>query len=441
MPTPPFSRELAQKTIQAILDAYEDGFELIRGGRPSARIEGARRLDIPVNTMASRLRAAELYYGMRLPDIPPPRKSKPSKPSAPPPGSAPWAPRPAKQDDLPAAVRAILMKRHATLPELARATMADAEAVVNALNQLRDDGTNIIHRGEIYEIAKFQQASYVDGPVLEIISRPDNTYLFGACGDQHIGSKYFREDVASDVYERYSRAGVQAAFNTGNWIDGEARFNKHDLAVHGMAAQLDALSELYPRGEGFDTYAVVGRDHEGWYEQREGVNIGQYAETVMRSKGRKDWHHIGLMESHVILKNANTGKTATLAVVHPGGGSAYALSYSIQKIVESLEGGEKPHVAFYGHYHKLWSGNIRNIWCFQTGCAQDQTPFMRQRRLEAHVGAYLAGLEQDPETGAIIACTATCYRYFNRSYYGEAVNNRWSSSSPVKPLIRTIGGV
>lgn len=333
------------------------------------------------------------------------------------------------------------MKRQATLPELARATMADAEAVISALSQLRDEGCNILHRGEIYEIAKLQQASYVDGPALEIISRPDNTYLFGACGDQHIGSKYFREDVVRDVYDRYARAGVQAAFNTGNWIDGEARFNKHDLAVHGMAAQLDALSELYPRGEGFDTYAVAGRDHEGWYEQREGINIGQYAESVMRSKGREDWHHIGFMESHVILRNANTGKTATLAVVHPGGGSAYALSYSIQKIVESLEGGEKPHAALYGHYHKLWSGNIRNIWCLQTGCAQDQTPFMRQHRLEAHVGAYLAGFEQDPNTGALIGCTATCYRYFNRSYYGEAANNRWSGSAPVKPLIRTIGGV
>lgn len=258
-------------------------------------------------------------------------------------------------------------------------------------------------------------------------SREDNTYLFGACGDNHLCSKYERLDVAEDLYTKFAAAGVDRVFNTGNWIDGEARFNKFDLHTHGMDAQCQYLAENYPKREGIITYAIAGDDHEGWYAQREGVNIGKYAENVMKQNGRNDWVDLGYMECFIKLVNSNTGKSAILTVVHPGGGSSYALSYSIQKIIESLDGGEKPAVGLYGHYHKIWAGNIRNVWCLQTGCAQDQTPFMRKKKLEAHVGGALVELEQDPLTGAIIGFAPKLYRYFNKGYY----NQRWSHSGSV----------
>jgi hypothetical protein len=147
----------------------------------------------------------------------------------------------------------------------------------------------------------------------------------------------------------------------------------------------------------------------------------------MRRAGRTDWVDLGYMEAHVKLTNYNTGKSSLMSVVHPGGGSAYALSYSIQKIIESLEGGEKPAVGLYGHYHKLWSGNIRNVWVVQTGTTEDQTPFMRKKRLEAHVGGTLIGLEQDPRTGAITSMTPKLIRYFNKGYY----NDRWSHAHDI----------
>jgi predicted phosphodiesterase len=269
--------------------------------------------------------------------------------------------------------------------------------------------------------------AFVHGPCLEYVSRPDNTFLFGAVGDNHAGSKYERQDVIEDLYTRFERARVDRVFHTGNWIEGESRFNKHEITVRGLDAQVRHLVDTYPRRGGIVTYAVHGDDHEGWYGQREGVDMGRYCEHRMRDAGRHDWVDLGFMEAFVRLRNANTGKSSVLAIVHPGGGSAYALSYAIQKIVESLDGGEKPAVGLYGHYHKLWAGNIRNVWCVQTGCSQDQTTFMRKKRLEAHVGGVLVGLEQDPETGAIISMTPQLIRYFNRGYY----NNRWSMAGDV----------
>lgn len=176
------------------------------------------------------------------------------------------------------------------------------------------------------------------------------------------------------------------------------------------------------------TYAVSGDDHEGWYGQREGVDIGKYAENAMREEGRDDWHNLGFIEAHIRLVNANTGKSSILTVMHPGGGSAYAISYQPQKLVESLEGGEKPAVLMLGHYHKLSANNIRNVWVVQTGCTQDQTTFMKKKRIDAHVGGLITKLYQDPETGAIVRFMPDMLRYFNRGYYG---NKRWSYSGDV----------
>ena len=271
------------------------------------------------------------------------------------------------------------------------------------------------------------EAAYTKGTSLVYESNDDGRYLFGVVSDTHLGSKYERLDVLNDLYDRFAKAKIERVFHAGNWIEGESTFNKYDLLVTGLDGQIRYLAENYPRRPGIMTYAVAGDDHEGWYAQREGINVGKYAEAEMRRQGRQDWLNLGYMEAHVALKHKTSGKTAMMAVVHPGGGAAYALSYSIQKIIESLEGGEKPAVAIYGHYHKLWAGNIRNVWAYSAGTTKDQDPFMRKRRIEAHVGGGMIELEQDAESGAIIGFMPRMQRYFNRGFY----EGRWSHHGPV----------
>jgi hypothetical protein len=314
-----------------------------------------------------------------------------------------------------------------TLADVARGLNVDEADAMAWVDREKARGVNLQYFGTQWSVEKTPSRTRARGEVLEFTSGPDNTFYFGVCGDSHLGSKYERLDCLERLYDRYAEEGVSRVYHTGNWIDGEARFNKYDLHTHGMDAQLQYLAENYPQRAGIHTYAIAGDDHEGWYGQREGVDIGRYAERVMRDSGRDDWTDLGYMEASIRLVNANSGAVSTMAVVHPGGGSAYALSYTIQKIVESYEGGEKPAVGLYGHYHKMEFANVRNVWCLQTGCTQDQTPFMRKKRLDAHVGGSLLRLKQDPRTGAIVEATPTILRYFNRSYY----NDRWSHSGGV----------
>lgn len=272
----------------------------------------------------------------------------------------------------------------------------------------------------------------------DLLSLPDNTYRFAAFGDLHAGSRYCRYDVRESLTRRAEDFGAQCIFDTGNWIDGEKSFNRHDLEAVGLERQCALLAERYPRST-IPTFAVTGADHEGWYVKSEGINVGRYAESLMRAEGH-DWTDLGYMEADILLTNANSGAQTILRVVHPGGGTGYAISYRPQKIIESYEGGEKPAVLLMGHYHKLDVGLVRNVWYVQTGCGQDQTPFMRQKAIEAHVGGVIVEMEQDPETGAIVRFCPNVIRYFNRSFYfkeGRA-NGRWSGHGPVKAAPRRV---
>lgn len=324
-------------------------------------------------------------------------------------------------------LRTLLRKGAARLDELAERLGATRGQVLDAIDELREAGANVHEFGGAYEIVTAPAPQSADRiPIYS--SRPDGSYLFGFTSDNHLGSKYSRLDVLHKLYDHFAEQGVDRVFNAGNWIDGEARFNKHDLLVHGMDQQIQYLAKEYPQRPGIVTYAVAGDDHEGWYCQREGVDIGRYTANAMREAGRDDWVDLGYMEAYVRLQHATSGEGTMLHVMHPGGGTAYALSYTQQKIAESYDGGDKPAINLIGHYHKLVYALIRNVHSIQTGCTQDQTPFMRKKKIPAHVGGGIARVTQDGATGAITSCRVEFFNYFVRSYY----NHRWSMSGDVE---------
>ncbi len=347
-----------------------------------------------------------------------------SKPPEPPPITIA---EPTTVHDLAGRVLARLKKSALSLEQLATDTGGTRGQVLDALLGLQTGGVNVHAFGDVWSLERAPDMGG-GGTVNAYRSRSNGTYRFGWLGDTHLCSKYERLDVLRDIYKRFADADIDRIFHAGNWIDGEARFNKFDLHVHGMDAQVRYLRDHYPVApNGLTTYTIAGDDHEGWYCQREGVDIGKYAENELRAGGRRDWVNLGYMEAFVPLEHAKTGKTSQLHLVHPGGGSAYATSYTVQKLVESYSGGSKPAVLLAGHYHKLEFIPIRNVWTIQTGCTQDQTPFARKKRLHYALGGGICELEQDGESGAIVGCTVTMWTYYDRGFY----NNRWSLSGDV----------
>lgn len=241
------------------------------------------------------------------------------------------------------------------------------------------------------------------------------THHFGFTTDNHLCNKHARLDVLNAAYKHFAAEGITKVYNAGNWIDGEARFNRTELlTAPGVDRQLDYLIDNWPVHEGIVTEYIAGDDHEGWYQQREGLEIGKYLQNRAEDQGRSDLKYLGYGEADVKLVFG--AGSAVMRIVHPGGGSAYAISYTDQKRVESYQGGEKPQIELVGHYHKFNHGFPREVHTIQGGCTCDQTMFMRKKRLQAHVGYSIVKIKQD-EGGIVTRVACEWFPFFDRGYY------------------------
>jgi hypothetical protein len=312
-----------------------------------------------------------------------------------------------------------LKSRHQlSIDDVADLLRVPVRAIWRGVEELRKSGKNVIalqHGLLIWS----QHEREAEKHVIEL-SHSYSDYAgdwlkFGACGDQHLGSKYERLDVNEALYDIYANEGVTAVFNTGNWIEGEAgRMNYSDVAIFGVDDQIDYFIQNYPQRKGITTYFVAGDDHEGWYQKKGRLSIGKLAEYKAREAGRKDLVYLGYMEADISLKT-RLG-VSWLKVMHPGGGSAYAESYTCQKIAEAFQEGEKPHVCLVGHYHKMGYGFHRGIHMVQTGTGQDQSSFMRKQKIKAAVGGAMIHLHQAP-TGEVNRFRPEFFPFYDRDFY------------------------
>lgn len=252
--------------------------------------------------------------------------------------------------------------------------------------------------------------------VYNLIVEEDETYVAKRCV-VHNCSKYERMDVLNALYDTWAAQGITTVYQLGNMIDGEARFNRTDLLVHGMEGQARYFARQWPKRKGMRTLFVTGDDHEGWYVQREGVDIGRYLEDAAKKDGRDDLVYLGHMEHDIAFEGKR--QQSVMRLIHAGGGSSYATSYSAQKIVESYQGGEKPNVLLIGHYHKAEYGYPREVHCLQVGCTMDQSPFMRKKKLQAHVGGWTVEMTIN-DLGMITRFRCEWMPFYDLGFYKQA---------------------
>jgi DNA-binding transcriptional ArsR family regulator len=311
-------------------------------------------------------------------------------------------------------IRKLLAKSPMNEGELADALDVSPKRIRQALSELRAGGANMSRLSE-KRLLLHNIVEHGGRLVLKAKDRGDGWMVFGFITDNHKANKHHRQDVEDAAYEAFAKEGVTDVLNAGNWIDGEARFNKSELTVFGMDGQIDNWIDTTPVHQGITTHFISGDDHEGWYAQRECINIGQYAEMRAEKAGRKDLRYLGHVEADIELK---CGKgSAVMRMMHPGGGSAYAFSYAPQKIVESFQGGEKPAVLLIGHYHKWDNCYPREVHVISGGCAEDQTMFMRKKKLAAHVGFVIVGIKQDSTDGHVTRVRAEWVPFYDRGYF------------------------
>jgi hypothetical protein len=313
-------------------------------------------------------------------------------------------------------VRAYVVKklsRWRSLTSLASELNIDPATLEEVVSHLDDSGYMVETKGRQVRISKHGRRG--TEACFNMVPITDEVRKFGVVSDNHLCNKHARLDVLEEAYNRFAELGITNVFNAGNMVDGEFRFNKHEILAHGITDQTNYFLDHYPQRSGITTHFVTGDCHEGWWRGREGIDWGRWLVYEARDRGRDDFNYLGFMEADVFLPVASGGGSY-IRIYHPGGGTAYAQSYKTQKIVESLQGGEKPGMLICGHYHKAIYHVVRNVHVIQAATTCDQTTFMRKKNIEAHVGFWVVELQQDSR-GAIRRVKPEQTLYFDRAYH------------------------
>lgn len=217
------------------------------------------------------------------------------------------------------------------------------------------------------------------------------TIKIAIMGDTQIGSKYTQWTHLRNFYNRCAIEGIKDVYHTGDMVDGLKMRTGHEYELYATSADdmIDDVVMNYPKIKGITTHFITGNHDASIYKQV-GYDVGK-----MISMRRPDMEYLGRDCAVVYL----TPK-CSLELRHPWDGTAYALSYKVQKMIESMESDSKPKILAVGHYHKAEYLFYRNVHALQTGCFQGQTPFTRGKNISVHLGGWIVTLEVD-DTGTI----------------------------------------
>jgi len=168
--------------------------------------------------------------------------------------------------------------------------------------------------------------------IVESFSRRSREYLIGeskydtiriaVIGDTHIGSLYERIDALNEFYKLLKSEKIDTVFHCGDLLDGHKIYKgqEYDQYALGFSKQLESLIERYPKIKGIETFFILG-NHDASFKRQSGIITGKIIEQV-----RPDLHYLDQDVATVKLKT-KSGKTAKYQLIHPSGGTTYAVCF------------------------------------------------------------------------------------------------------------------
>lgn len=231
------------------------------------------------------------------------------------------------------------------------------------------------------EKAKVEALAGVQNKI-SIVKNKTEMVKFAVTGDRHIGSLYQHSAALEAFYNHCQDQGISIVLDCGDILAGHKVYKGQEFELRdlGFEAQLNRLKNDAPRN--IYTKFITG-NHDASFKNAVGLPVGKMIEKEL-----DNYEFVGEDQAKVEFQTPNG--SLIIGLLHPGGGSAYALSYKPQKIIESLEGGTKPDILCIGHFHKSEIMPMyRNVCSIQAGTFERQTPFMARHGLAAHVGGWI----------------------------------------------------
>lgn len=227
------------------------------------------------------------------------------------------------------------------------------------------------------------------------------TLRFGLMGDTQFGSKYAQITHLHNFYDLCEREGITTIYHTGDITDGLKMRPGHEYELYEISAdgQCDDVIKNYPRRKGITTHFITG-NHDASLYKHVGFDIGRAI-----AKDREDMIYLGRDCAVIDLT-----PECNLELRHPWDGTAYAISYKIQKMVEAMDDDSKPKILAVGHYHKQGDFLYRGVQAVLTASFQSQTPFLRGKGIASVMGGYIIEVRVDKD-GCIQGFTPSFVSY------------------------------
>ena len=230
----------------------------------------------------------------------------------------------------------------------------------------------------------FPNPNQYDGVKIDF---PEDHVKFLAFADAHMGHKCYRPDIMEKMGKDAKRQHCDFAINAGDTIEGMSGRDGHfyELTHFGATEQMDYFVEQFAKLR-LPVYSIEAQDsHGGWFHSKGNMGLDIGKELELRCDNYK---FLGYDEQDLLLENG-----LKIRLRHPGGGTAYSLSYKLQRYIESISGGQKPEMLFQGHFHKSEYLFYRNIHAYDAGTLCEQTPFMKKIGTPAHMGYWIVDVK------------------------------------------------
>lgn len=193
---------------------------------------------------------------------------------------------------------------------------------------------------------------------------------FGVVSDTHLWSREHDLGALHTAYDVFEAEGITEVFHPGDLVCGKGvyRHQINDVLRHTFEEQVQGTIDEYPQRDGIVTRVIGGNhDLEGDFG-KEGADPVKGVCNV-----REDMEYCGRYEAWFDLPNGGR-----IHVLHPGGGGSYAVSYRAQKIAEAYEGGMKPSLTLFGHWHRAGWFEARGIQLLLCGTFEGSTSLAKR---------------------------------------------------------------
>lgn len=215
----------------------------------------------------------------------------------------------------------------------------------------------------------------------------DEEIIIALVSDTHIGSETSAIEELSEFYEYAVNQGVSTFYHCGDITDGFYT-NRADSIYEqdyiGFQEQLNAVVDLYPKIEGYETHFITG-NHDKTHVRNGGANIGE-----VLSKYRDDLVYHG----HNFAK-FKLSKKIELSIIHPTDGSTYAISHKLQKQIDGAGEEKLANIMALGHYHKVSFTPYKGVYGLMMPSFQRQSSFMKDLNLKSYVGGVILRIKQN----------------------------------------------